>query len=68
MIPIPVSPLMRAFAVVGSERTAIDSMMRLYGLTKAEARLVVRTMRADTTNQPQPQCETQPDNDLTGMT
>lgn len=47
-----VAPLVKAFAKVGSERTAIDSMRRMLQhpdgtrLTAAEARTIVRAIRA----------------------
>ena len=42
-----ISPLTRHFALVGSERSAIDSLMKLCGISRAEAREIVRQVRAE---------------------
>ena len=42
-----ISGLMRAFALVGSERSAIDSIMKLCGISRAEAREIVRQVRTE---------------------
>jgi len=43
------NPLVRAFCLVGSERTAVDSIVKLTGRSKADARTLVRLVRSEVT-------------------
>jgi len=44
-----INPLVRAFCLVGSERTAVDSIVKLTGRSKADARTLVRLVRSEVT-------------------
>jgi phosphoribosylformimino-5-aminoimidazole carboxamide ribonucleotide (ProFAR) isomerase len=46
-VTVTVSPLTVAFAKVGSERTAIDTLMKLHGIDRATARAIVREVRLE---------------------
>ena len=46
-VTVTVSPLTVAFAKVGSERTAIDTLMKLHNIDRATARAIVREVRSE---------------------